>query len=112
MRQAPIKLLGERESETRVRYILGCVQLHFTPSINPVLLHLLLLYTRYNLSPIDNEGPVKAATRVERRGGEVIGSIPAFDSLPAPASSSPESRLQISLLGISLVLLMSSAKMC
>jgi len=81
VRQAPIKLLGERESETRVRY---------------------------NLSPIDDEGPAKAATRVERRGGEVIGSLPAFDSLPA----SSHSCLQLSpcpLLRFLLLLLFSAA---
>ena len=70
-----------------------------------LLLLLLLLYARYNLSPIDDEGPVKAATRVERRGGEVIGSLPAFDS---PASLA--SCLQLpSLLGILLLLLLSAA---
>ena len=89
------------------------IQPLFTPSNNLVLLllahlpllFLILLHGRYNLSPINNEGPVKAATRVERRGGEAIGSIPAFDS---PAAS-PASCLQLSLLGILLLLLLSAA---
>jgi len=91
VRQAPIKLLGERESETRVRY---------------------------NLSPLENEAPVKA-TRVERRGrtrnkvppggsGWQNDFIPAaFDS----TSSSSSTCLQVCQ-GLLLVFLLVAAALC